>query len=163
RDRAAASARRARRAVSRAADERSRPSARRVRRAFRSGGARHRQEAHDPRRRLGRRARRRGRQGVSRRAREARMRALGLAVFLLIAVAIGGVYYGLQRFQPAEYDPETLCVYGGPLPPHTAVVLDKTDEYTEAESARIAALIRRAREELAVGERITVFELDARG
>jgi hypothetical protein len=100
---------------------------------------------------------------MSRKAREARLRIAAFGIFGLIAAAVGGVIYGLQRFEPEPLDPQTLCAREGPLPPHTAVILDKTDEYTPEQSERIAALIRGARDDLAVSERLTIFELDARG
>jgi hypothetical protein len=99
---------------------------------------------------------------MSKRARDAQLRAAGLAIFAVIAVAIAGVWYGLDRFKPAALDPDTLCA-PGVLAAHTAVVLDKTDAYTEPQSQRIAALIRKTRDDLAVGERMTIFVLDAKG
>lgn len=95
--------------------------------------------------------------------RERRLRNLAIINILVVAAAVAGVAYFVTQVKPQAYDPDTLCLLEGPPPPHTAVVIDKTDEYDAEQAGRIAALVRRAKDALAVGERITVFELDARG
>lgn len=83
--------------------------------------------------------------------------------FALVAAAIAGVAYFMTQVQPQPYDEATLCVLSDELPPHTAIILDKTDEYSKIQSDLIAAVIRRTGDKLAVGERLTLFELDAKG
>lgn len=95
--------------------------------------------------------------------REQRMRRQAFINFALIAAAIAGVAYVMTRVQPAPFDETTLCIISDELPPHTAVILDKTDVYTEVQSDLIGSVIRRAGTRLEVGERLTLFELDAKG
>lgn len=83
--------------------------------------------------------------------------------FVIVALLVGAVGYMLYRLQPVPYDEDSLCLVSDELPPHTAIIIDKTDEYTEVESDLIARTIRRARDQLDVGERITLFELDQNG
>ncbi len=97
------------------------------------------------------------------RRRERRQRRMAFGIFAFIAAVLAGGYYAFSAIQPPPYDEATLCVLSDDPPPHTAVVIDKTDEYTEAEAELIAAAIRRQQDRLAVGERFTLFELDARG
>ena len=54
-----------------------------------------------------------------------------LGVFNLIVVVsvLGAISYAALVLQPAEYDPETLCL-AGEQPAHTVVVIDKTDLYS---------------------------------
>ncbi len=85
--------------------------------------------------------------------------------FVNIAVAVGVVAlaaYAIVKVQPPDYDETTLCI-DGDAPPHTAIILDKTDEYSPEQAELIAALVRRESDRLNVGERFTLFELDARG
>lgn len=85
--------------------------------------------------------------------------------FVNIAVAVGVVAlaaYAIVKVQPPEYDEMTLCI-DGDTPAHTAIILDKTDEYSPEQAELIAALVRRESDRLDVGERFTLFELDARG
>ena len=95
--------------------------------------------------------------------RERAQRRTAFLILAGIAIVIGGGVYGMQLIKPADYDPSTLCVYADVSPPHTAVVIDKTDEYSRTEADLIAQAIRRKRDQLEVGERFTLFELDARG
>ena len=83
--------------------------------------------------------------------------------FAIVIAAIAGVAYFMMRVQPEPYDEATLCVISDELPPHTAIILDKTDEYSKVQSDLIAAIIRRTGDKLVVGERLTLFELDAKG
>lgn len=83
--------------------------------------------------------------------------------FFLVFVLIGVAAYIFYIMRPAPFDPDTLCVEQETLPPHTAVIIDKTDEYDAAQADLIAKLIRRAGRDLEAGERFTLFELDARG
>jgi len=82
----------------------------------------------------------------------------GIAIALVAGTAIA-----FQLLKPPPFDERTLCIVSDELPPATAVILDKTDEYDEAQASLIADLLRRTRERLAVGERLTIFELDAEG
>ena len=43
------------------------------------------------------------------------------------------------------------------------MIIDKTDEYSEDQAGLIAAIVRRTRDRLEIGERLTLFELDANG
>ncbi len=83
--------------------------------------------------------------------------------FAMVAAIIAGVIYIAYTVRPAPFDEDTLCLVSETLPPHTAIIIDKTDEYSETQADLIAAVIRRTRERLEVGERITLFELDAKG
>lgn len=95
--------------------------------------------------------------------RQRRMARQAYINFALVIAAIAGVAYFMTRMQPAPYDETTLCMISEELPPHTAIILDKTDEYTSIQSDLISAVIRRTGDKLAVGERLTLFELDAKG
>ena len=95
-----------------------------------------------------------------RKAKQQRQAILNI-ILLVSTLMIGGVLF--WSLQPEPYDEDTLCILSEELPPHTAVIIDKTDEYSAAEAGLIAAAIRRTRDRLDVGERLTLFELDARG
>ncbi len=97
------------------------------------------------------------------RRRQRRLRRLALLNFAIVVAAIAGIAYAVQILKPPAYDEETLCILSEQLPPHTAIILDKTDVYSEAQSRLIASVIRRTKDRLDSGERLTIFELDARG
>lgn len=83
--------------------------------------------------------------------------------FSLVVAAVAITAWTVYSLQPEPYDEVTLCEISDELPPHTAVILDKTDEYTEEEVTFIRLAIERARDRLAVKERFTLFELDEKG
>lgn len=95
--------------------------------------------------------------------RQRRMRQQALVNFTIVAILIAAVTYFVMSNRPGHYDERTLCVISDQLPPHTAIILDKTDEYSKIQSDLIAAAIRRAGDRLTIGERLTLFELDADG
>ena len=97
------------------------------------------------------------------RRRRRRQRRLAYLNFAIIAVLIAGAVAAFQLLKPPPFDEKTLCIVSDTPPPHTAIILDKTDEYDDAQAELIADLIRRTRERLDVGERLTIFELDADG
>ena len=99
---------------------------------------------------------------MSRRRRQ-RQRRMAYINFAIIALLIAGGVAAFQFLKPVPYDEQTLCLLSDELPPHTAIILDKTDEYDESQADLIAALIRRSRDRLEVGERLSMFELDAEG
>lgn len=99
---------------------------------------------------------------MSRRRRRHLLR-LAMLNLLLVVVAIAGIAYAVEKFKAPDYDEDTLCIVSSELPPHTAIILDKTDEYSEFQAGLIASVIRRTKDRLDVGERLTIFELDARG
>ena len=101
-----------------------------------------------------------GRRKSRRHRRQSQQAYINFAI--VAAVTAAGVYFFTQM-QPAPYDEASLCVISDELPPHTAIILDKTDEYSKVQSDLIAAAIRRAGDKLDVGERLTLFELDANG
>ena len=83
--------------------------------------------------------------------------------FVLAGIAVAIIGFSFFALQPEPYDEVTLCVLSDDLPPHTAVIIDKTDEYSEQQADLIAAIIRRTRDRLEIGERLTLFELDQFG
>ncbi|WP_421787091.1 hypothetical protein [Hyphobacterium sp.] len=87
-----------------------------------------------------------------------------LGVFNLIVVAgvIGVVSYFALTLRPAEYDADTLCI-AGIVPPHRVVIIDKTDLYSRQQAALIEQTILDERDGLAVGERLSLFELNETG
>ncbi len=87
---------------------------------------------------------------------------IGIFNLLIIVGVLGAISYAALVLQPDEYDPETLCLTGEPSP-HLAVVIDKTDRYSPPEAERIRGLILDARDQLAVGERLSLYELDENG
>ena len=99
---------------------------------------------------------------MSRRRRQ-RQRRMAYMNFALIALLIAGAFGVFHFIKPAPYDEKTLCLLGDTLPPHTAIIIDKTDEYDAAQADLIADLIERTRDRLEVGERLSMFELDAEG
>lgn len=101
------------------------------------------------------------RRRVSRRKRKEQRQALINIALVVSAIAIvGWLFWSLQ---PEPYDETTLCAISDELPPHTAVIVDKTDGYTVEEAGFIRDGIERARDKLDIGERFTLFELDERG
>ncbi len=97
-----------------------------------------------------------------RRQRRLRRQAMvNFAVVIAVLIGAGFLFYNLS--QTPDYDEQTLCVLGEGIPPHTAVLLDKTDNYSRRQADRIASLVRRTSNDLEVGERFTLFELDERG
>jgi len=95
--------------------------------------------------------------------RERRQHRMALINFAIAATAIGIIGFTVYALQPKPYDERTLCTISDELPPHTAIIIDKTDSYSETQAQLIADVIRSAGRGLAVGERLTLFELDARG
>ena len=98
---------------------------------------------------------------MSRRRRRQQRQAI--VNLVIVALLVGAVGYMMYRIQPAPYDERTLCLVSDQLPAHTAVIIDKTDEYTPRQADLIKDVIRRTNDRLAVNERITLFELDAEG
>ncbi|MEM7766257.1 MAG: hypothetical protein AAF253_02070 [Pseudomonadota bacterium] len=92
-----------------------------------------------------------------------RQRRMAFINFALVVAAIAIIGFTVYSLQPKPYDPRTLCAISDALPPHTAIIIDKTDEYTPRQAELIADVIRAAGRDLAVGERLTLFELDANG
>ena len=97
------------------------------------------------------------------RRRRRRQRRLAYLNFAIVALLIAGAFAAFELLKPRPFDEKTLCIVSDELPPATAVILDKTDEYDDRQAGLIADLIRRIRERLDVGERLTIFELDADG
>lgn len=87
---------------------------------------------------------------------------LGFLNILIVIGILGGISYLALVLQPEEYDPETLCL-AGDVPPHVGIVIDKTDLYSPEQAARIEDLVLANRDRLEISERMTLFELDARG
>ncbi len=92
-----------------------------------------------------------------------RQRRLAFLNIAIVILAIAGVAYAVYRLQPQPFDELTLCPVSDEIPAHTALLLDKTDNYSRGQADRIAALVRRTADDLDVGERFTLFELDERG
>ena len=88
--------------------------------------------------------------------------ALGLFNLAIIAAVLGGITYLYLSLTPEEYDRETLCLAGA-LPPHRVVVIDKTDLYSPEQADGIAQTILTERDALAVGERLSLYELNESG
>lgn len=88
--------------------------------------------------------------------------AIGVFNLVIIAAILGGISYLAFVVRPAEYDPDTLCL-ADTVPPHRVVVVDKTDLYSSSQAGAIAGAIIAQRDLLAVGERLSLFELNERG
>lgn len=87
---------------------------------------------------------------------------LGIFNLLIVAGVVAAVSYFALTLRPAEYDAETLCI-AGIVPPHRVVIIDKTDLYSQQQAAAIERIILTQRDTLAVGERLSLFELDESG
>ncbi|QNL18463.1 hypothetical protein HXX25_03390 [Hyphobacterium sp. CCMP332] len=87
---------------------------------------------------------------------------LGIFNLLLVAGVVAAVSYFALTLRPAEYDTDTLCI-AGETPPHRVVIIDKTDLYSTQQAAAIERIILTQRDTLAVGERLSLFELDETG
>lgn len=87
---------------------------------------------------------------------------LGIFNIIVVAGVLGAISYAALVLQPAEYDPATLCL-SGEQPPHVGLVIDKTDLYSPAQAERIETLVLASRDRLEIGERLSLYELDARG
>ncbi len=98
-----------------------------------------------------------------RRSRQKKQRTQAILNFVLAGLAVAIIGFAIYALQPEPYDELTLCEISDTLPPHTAIIIDKTDEYSEQQAGLIAAVIRRSRDRLNVGERFTLFELDQFG
>jgi hypothetical protein len=83
--------------------------------------------------------------------------------FSFVVLAIAAIALAVHYLKPPAYDEATLCIISDDLPPHTAIILDKTDEYSEIQADLISEVIRRTKNRLSVNERLTIFELDAKG
>lgn len=88
--------------------------------------------------------------------------AIGLFNLAIIAAVLGGITYLYLTLTPEEYDAETLCLVDA-LPPHRVVVIDKTDLYSPEQADGIEHLILDQRDGLAVGERLSLYELNESG
>lgn len=98
-----------------------------------------------------------------RRSRQKKQRNQAILNFVLAGLAVAVIGFAFFALQPEPYDELTLCELSDELPPHTAVIIDKTDEYSVRQADLISALIRRTRNRLEIGERFTLFELDQDG
>lgn len=98
-----------------------------------------------------------------RRTRQKKQRNQAILNFVLAGLAVAIIGFSFFALQPEPYDEMTLCELSDELPAHTAIIIDKTDEYSEQQADLIAAVIRRSRDRLDVGERFTLFELDQFG
>ena len=87
---------------------------------------------------------------------------LGLFNIVIVLGVLGAISYAALVLQPEEYDPETLCL-AGETPPHLALVIDKTDLYSPEQALRIEDLVLQSRDRLTIGEKLSLYELDARG
>jgi hypothetical protein len=87
---------------------------------------------------------------------------LGFLNILIVLAILGGISYAALVLRPAEYNPDTLCLVDA-IPPHKAIVIDKTDLYSPEQARGIEALVLRSRDQLEIGQQLTLFELDARG
>ncbi len=100
------------------------------------------------------------------RRREQRLRRLAIINILVVAGVIGAIAYTLHALRPKAYDERTLCpildVDETP-PPHTVIIVDKTDSYSAQQTQLISDAILRAKDRLDLGERITIAALDDAG
>ena len=87
---------------------------------------------------------------------------LGFLNILIVIGILGGISYAALILRPADFDADTLCL-DGEIPPHLAVVIDKTDLYSREQALSIEELVLASRDGLDIGEQLTLFELDARG
>lgn len=87
---------------------------------------------------------------------------LGVFNLIIVAGVIAAVSYFAINLRPAEYDADTLCI-AGVIPPHRVVIIDKTDRYSAQQAAAIERIILTERDNMAIGERLSLFELDASG
>lgn len=87
---------------------------------------------------------------------------LGIFNLLVVAGVIAGISYFAMTLRPTAFDPDTLCI-SGIVPPHRVVIIDKTDIYSVEQAALIEQVVLNERDGLAVGERLSLFELDASG
>ena len=88
--------------------------------------------------------------------------AIGVFNLLIIAAVLGMISYAAFVLKPAEYDSQTLCL-ADTVPPHRVVVIDKTDLYSPAQAEAIGGLILAERDALAIGERLSLYELNESG
>ena len=95
--------------------------------------------------------------------RKKRQQRQAIKNFVMVAMILAGVGYIVYTLQPTPYDEKTLCLVSDELPAHTAVIVDKTDEYSAEQAELITDLVRRTSDRLAPNERFTLFELDERG
>lgn len=87
---------------------------------------------------------------------------LGVFNIIIVLGVLGAISYAALVLQPEEYDPETLCL-SGETPPHMALVIDKTDLYSPRQAVLIEDLVLDSRDRLTIGEKLSLYELDARG
>lgn len=87
---------------------------------------------------------------------------LGVFNILIVLGVLGAISYAALVLQPEEYDPDTLCL-AGETPPHMALVIDKTDFYSAQQALEIEDLVLQSRDRLLIGEKLSLYELDARG
>lgn len=87
---------------------------------------------------------------------------LGVFNLIIVAGVIAAVSYFALTLRPAEYNADTLCI-AGIIPPHRVVIIDKTDLYSQQQTAAIRRIILSERDNLDVGERLSLFELDETG
>ena len=87
---------------------------------------------------------------------------LGIFNIIIVLAILGGISYLAFALRPADYDPRTLCLTGE-TPPHIAIVIDKTDLYSNAQRNDIEAIVLDRRNTLGIGEKLSLHELDASG
>lgn len=87
---------------------------------------------------------------------------LGVFNLLIVGAVLAAISYAAFVLKPPVYDSQTLCL-AGVIPPHRVVVIDKTDLYSPQQAEAIGALILAQRDQLAVGERLSLYELNESG
>ncbi|MEE2527232.1 hypothetical protein V0U79_12740 [Hyphobacterium sp. HN65] len=87
---------------------------------------------------------------------------IGIFNLIVVAGVIAAVSYFAINLRPAEYDADTLCI-AGVIPPHRVVIIDKTDRYSAQQAIAIEQIILTERDNMAIGERLSLFELDESG
>ncbi len=87
---------------------------------------------------------------------------IGFFNLVFVIGILGVISYAAFVLQPDEYDSQTLCLVGV-TPPHRVVVIDKTDLYSREQANSIGNVILDERDQLAVGERMSLYELNESG
>ena len=79
----------------------------------------------------------------------------------LLAIGAGGGYFiWREHRQAASIDPETLCPRHG-RGPHTAILIDASDSFTESQQQRLQAALDGIIDNLALHEWLAIYVLDS--
>ena len=86
--------------------------------------------------------------------------AAGVLLILLALGIAGGYFIWREHHKAAQIDPETLCPQQGKMP-HTAILIDASDSFTQSQQQRLQAALDEIIADLTLHEWLGIYVLDS--